>query len=747
AREIRHGKSAEEASWKVAPFGLIREEDRRRLPADVEDAYPLALLQAGMLFHSELNPESAVYHDILSIQLRGRFDPPALRTSLARLAAHHPLLRTSFDMGGFSEPLQLVHREAEIPLAVTDLRHLSTAGQDAAIAAWMETEKRRPFDWRRPPLLRVEVHRREEGSFQFSLGFHHAILDGWSLASMLSELFRHYLALTAQAAETAGAPPDATYRDYVAAELRTLRSEESRRFWAEAVSGEAGAPPPGRPEEPQEETGSGEVRGIFASIPPGVSDSLKRIARQVGVPLKSVLLAAHLRALAFLSGETAVTTGLITNGRLEEDGGERVLGLFLNTVPFRLRLAGGSWLGLVRRVFAAERSLLPHRRFPLAEIQRMAGGRPLIDTVFNFVHFHVYEGLSGLRGLEVVSREGFEEANFPFAAVFSLGQADGPVQLRFDVRPDFAGRVADVQGTYERTLAALAADPEAPWESAVLLSEEERRQLLAAGEGNAGEAPASCVHDLLAAQAERAPGAVALAFGDEQVTYGELSAGANRLAHHLRRLGVGPETLVGLCLRRSPALLTGLFGTLRAGGAYVPLDPGYPAERLELLLADSRLSVLVSEQAALPAGLPDNVRTVLLDRDGAAIARESEAPVPRGAGPEHAVYVIYTSGSTGTPKGVVALHGGLANFSRSVVEVLGLGPGHRVLQFASPSFDASALQIFPTLISGATLVLHPDPAGLTSEEILDLCERQGVTVLDLPGALWRQWVDTMAARN
>jgi amino acid adenylation domain-containing protein len=727
ARDIRRSESADQETGKVPPFGLITEEDRRQLPAEVEDAYPLALLQAGMLFHSELNPQSAVYHDIFSAHLRGRFDLPAMRTALAQLAANHPLLRTSFDLSRFSEPLQLVHREVEVPLVVTDLRQLSAAAQDAAIGDWMETEKRQPFDWRRPPLLRIEVHRRGEGAFQLSLGFHHAILDGWSLASLLSELFRRYLALTAQEAETTGAPPAATYRDFVAAERRTLRSPESRRYWAEVVSDRVRTPPPGRPEEPPGEAVPGEMQRIFVTVPPGVSDGLKRIARQTGVPLKSVLLAAHVRALAFLSGETDVTTGLVTNGRLEEDGGERVAGLFLNTVPFRVRLAGGSWLALVRRVFAAELSLLPHRRFPLAEIQRMAGGEPLIDTVFNFIHFHVYEGLRGLRGLEVVAREAFEEANFPFGAVFSLGQMDGRVHLRFDVRSGLLDRIAVAQGAYERTLAALAGDPGAPFESAALLSEEERAQLLAAGEGPAGT-PSAAVHDLFAAQAEQAPDAVALAFGEQQVTYGALNAAANRLARHLRRLGVGPETLVGLCLRRSPKLLVAIFGTLRAGGAYVPLDPDYPAARLDLLLADAGVSVLISEEDALPAG-------------------ESEPPLPGSTRPESAAYVIYTSGSTGLPKGVVALHGGLANFSRAVVDTVGLGPGHRMLQFASPSFDASALQIFPTLISGATLVLHPDPAGLTSEEILDLCERQEVTVLDLPGALWRQWVDTMAARN
>ena len=206
------------------------------MPTDaVEDAYPLTRLQAGMLFHSEYQPDSAIYHDIFSYQLRAPFDAQALRDALQQLVDSHPILRTSFELASFSQPLQLVHRAVAAPLQIDDLRPLAENEQAAALAAWIEAEKRRPFDWAAPPLLRFHAHRRAADSFQFSVSFHHAILDGWSVASMLTELFQRYLARLGKAPAPAP-PPRATFRDYVALERQALESEECRQFWRRALA-------------------------------------------------------------------------------------------------------------------------------------------------------------------------------------------------------------------------------------------------------------------------------------------------------------------------------------------------------------------------------------------------------------------------------------------------------------------------------------------------------------------------------
>jgi amino acid adenylation domain-containing protein/non-ribosomal peptide synthase protein (TIGR01720 family) len=756
---------------EILPFGLLAPGERERLPATIEatieDAYPLALLQAGMLFHSEYSPETAVFHDVFSYHVRSPLDLEALCGAVQELAGRHAILRTSFLLAGPGEPLQLINQEVEIPVGVTDLRSLAPAEQRAVLSAWIEKERHRGFDWTVPPLLRFHVHRRSDDSFQLTLSFHHALLDGWSVATLFSELFQGYVFRIGQGPAPAPAPAlRSAFRDFVALEREALASDEQREFWRRGLADRTATLLPRWPSRGPSswsspaERGGRNVRRHRVPFSTEISEGLQRLASSLGVPVKSALLAAHLRVLQLLTGQVDLITGLVANGRPEERDGERVLGLFLNTLPFRLELRGGTWRDLVRQTFAAERERLPFRRFPLAETQRMLGGQPLFETVFNFVSFHVYASTPGLSDLEILEAEAVEETNFPLGASFSLDPASSRLQLTLDwgTAELWPEQVEAMAGYYARTLAAMAATPDGRFEEAVLLAPEEIQLLeVEANDTWAASRSHLCVHQLFEEQAARFPERTALILDDkrggQRLTYGELNEWANRLARRLRALGVGPETVVGLCAERSFEAIAGIFGVLKAGGAYLPLDPAYPPERLSFLLEDARVSVLLCQERLLGILPAHGARVVPLD----AVAPEEpeirehesqdhEAWEPgSGATPLHPAYVIYTSGSTGLPKGVVALHGGLANFALAMVEEIGLGPSHRFLQFASLSFDASAVQIFPTLVSGATLVLHPDPSSLSSHEILRLCERHGVTVLDLPAALWRQFVEDTAA--
>ncbi|HEU5131754.1 MAG TPA: condensation domain-containing protein, partial [Pyrinomonadaceae bacterium] len=337
---------------------------RMRLPAGVVDAYPLTALQAGMLFHSELNPEAGLYHDIFSFHLQTSFDGEALQAALQQLIDLHPVLRTSFNLSDFSEPLQLVHQEVDVPLRIGDLRSLSSTEQEEYLAQWLATERRHRFDWRQAPVLRFQIERRSEESFQFSFSFHHAILDGWSVATMLTELFKIYSVL--QTGERSSeAPISASFRDFVAVERMAVNSDEAREYWANILSEDTQSPLP----RLAASGGSSRVAGHQFDISPELSSQLKELARTASVPLKSVLLAAHLRVLSILTGSDDVMTGLASHGRPETADGERVLGLFLNMLPFQLRLTGGTWLELVQQTFAAERESLPFRRYPMAQMQ------------------------------------------------------------------------------------------------------------------------------------------------------------------------------------------------------------------------------------------------------------------------------------------------------------------------------------------------------------------------------------------
>ncbi|HKV39926.1 MAG TPA: amino acid adenylation domain-containing protein, partial [Blastocatellia bacterium] len=339
------------------PFGLVKEHDRLMLPQGVTDAYPLAMLQMGMLFHGEYTSLS-LYHDVFSFHIRLPFNQEALRLAAQQLVDQHAVLRATFDLASFSEPLQLVHERSEASVGVMDLRHLDARQQETAVGAWIERETTQPFDLLHGPLIRFQAHLRDPSTFQFTLAFHHAILDGWSNASLLTELFHRYQLILGRRSDPASAAPLTSYSDFVAAERQSLESDDARQYWTQALEGASVSSLFRWPRQHGHATVSqANSRMEEISIPIDVSAKLHQRARDLGLPLKSVLLAAHLRVMSVAAGQDDVTTGVITNGRLEEQDGDRVLGLFLNTAPFRLKLTGGTWFDLVASVFETERRM------------------------------------------------------------------------------------------------------------------------------------------------------------------------------------------------------------------------------------------------------------------------------------------------------------------------------------------------------------------------------------------------------
>ena len=455
AQEIQRHETNNANCDQVQPFNLITLADREKLSNDIEDAYPLAMLQTGMLFHSV---DSNVYHDVFSFHLKANFDLPALQASVQQLATRHPVLRTSFDLSNFSEPLQLVHPTACIPLQVEDLRHLAPDAQEKVLAVWMESEKCHKFDWTQAPLLRFQIHRLSEETFQFALSFHHAILDGWSMVSLLNELFHHYFSLLGEEINSTITSPAIAYREFVALQRQALASQEHRRFWMEKLHSSTMTQLP-RWNFTAQSTG---VSAIRVPISPELSHNLKQLAVSVNVPIKSVLLAAHLRVLSLLSGQSDVVTGLSSNSRPETIDGDRILGLFLNTLPFRFKLKPSTWLDLVRQTFDAERELLPHRRYPLPQIQRDLGQQRLFEVSFNFTHFHISQRLYKLSSLEVLSIREFGFTDFVLLANFSLDVNSSQIQLlvNYNTADICQAQAEEIGNCYAQILTAMAKNPQ-----------------------------------------------------------------------------------------------------------------------------------------------------------------------------------------------------------------------------------------------------------------------------------------------
>jgi amino acid adenylation domain-containing protein len=721
----------QEPARQAAP--LLNEADRARLPAGIEDAYPVTLLQTGMVFHNQLDADAAQYHDVFSYRLTlAAWSEPAMRAVLDALARKHPVLRTALDFRGYSEPLQLVHAHAQLPMTVTDLSALPGPEQDALIAQFVEAERKTPFVLEEPPLFRVFIHRRSRNVVQLTVSFHHAILDGWSLAALQTELFQEYLKLLATGGTSLRLAPLAVTAGEVAARERSaLASAPHRAFWASCLEGHVFCALPLYEGEPGRKAPA--QLNLEVVVADDVRVRLNAVASRLAVPMRSVLLCAHMRVVSILSGQSDVTTGLVSNVRLEQTDGDAVLGLFLNTLPFRQVLARATWAELIRQTFDAELGLIRHREYPYFQIYLDNGRLPLYEVTFNYINFHVYEALEQASGLEIVEEHSLEVTNFPVIVHASDSSSRLVLTIQAEGRRLSAQQVERMRDCYLSVLEAIAADAGAYHDERDFLPEAERHRLLVEWNATEAEVPQACVHEQFEAQAARTPRAIALVQGDERLSYAELNAQANQLARRLRELGVVPDSRVALYAQRSPRMVVGMLAVLKAGGAYVPLDPDYPAERLKHMLQDSAPQVLLTDAALPLAGGSLAMPVLHLRNDASQWAGHPAGDLPRaetGLQPGHLAYVIYTSGSTGMPKGVAMPHAPLVNLVRWDAGDAAARP--RTLQFAALGFDVAFQEIFTALCAGAELELVGADIRLDFERLFEHICRRGIERLYLP---------------
>ncbi|MEV1143005.1 FkbM family methyltransferase [Micromonospora sp. NPDC049799] len=430
-------------------FALVAAADRELLPAGLADAYPMTTLQQGMVYHCELTGDPAMYHNVTAHRIAAPLDAPALRRALAALVAAHPVLRTGFALGAYSEPLQLVHADVPVEVPVTDLTGADPQTRRARIDELVAAERVRPFDWARPPLLRLHAVREDADTFTLIVAEYHAILDGWSLHLFRTDLLAAYD--RERAGTTHPARPGLPFRDYVAAERRALADRATRRFWLDG----AGAVPPlllG---------GAGPRTTTTQQVPlrAGTTDVVTEAARAAGVPVKSWLLAIHLRMIGELTGRDDVISGLVVGGRPEGEGSDATLGLFLNTLPVSVELGTRSPAELAAEVWRVERDMMGHHRFPLAEIVRSGGAGPRFDHFFNWTHFP--NGPAG-GGTRIVDSRGITvDVAFSLAVDAELDADSGrlALTLQYDHRTVPTDRVDTFADGFRQL---LAADPNAP---------------------------------------------------------------------------------------------------------------------------------------------------------------------------------------------------------------------------------------------------------------------------------------------
>ncbi|GAB2714323.1 non-ribosomal peptide synthetase [Kitasatospora kifunensis] len=714
--------SAEEQ--RIAPFALLSPSDRAKLPQGLADAYPMTMVQAAMVYQMLADRDESPYHNITLFPIAddAPFSLPALRSAAALLARRHEILRTGFDLTNYQEPLQLVHAEGEVEIEVgyDDLRPLSAEQAQQALQRFTAETRRTPFEVGRAPLLRFHAHQRGEDQWTFSFIECHAILDGWSHHSLITELMAAYRAIRDGREVAAPIEHSVRFADAVALEKRSLASPVDHEFWrAELDRFDRVELPTAWAAAPEADERPYQLTVPFRDLEPG----LRKLAAAAGVPLKSVLFAAHLKVLSVLSGSERFHSGLVCNGRLETQGGEAVRGMHLNTLPLGVALTGSTWTELVAQVFAAEVAAWPHRRFPLPQLQReWGGGTPLIEVAFTYLDFHVLDR-SRIESAEIVDVSPNE---------FALDVWTFPGVLLFTGRPERISRAGGqrLAGMYRRVLAAMAADPVGDARGTVL-DERESEQLLAFAAGPEAEYPQVCLHQLFERQVDWTPQAVALRCADgTSLDYADLNARANRLARHLRSLGVGQESRVGVLLRRGPELVTALLGVLKAGAAYLPLDPSHPAPRLAALLTEASAEAVLTQSELAHLLTDHQCRTVLVDQDRR-IAEQPAQNLGRTSTPDSLAYVIYTSGSTGTPKGVMVEHRNLVNYLSCAAASYAPRGGAGSPLYSSVAFDLPVTSLFPALLSGQPVTLTEDDGTPGIDALVATLERGGFGLLKL----------------
>jgi amino acid adenylation domain-containing protein len=704
--------------------------------------HPLSHGQLSLWFLHLLDPASPAYNVASAVRVDGPLDVDALRRSFQCLVDRHAVLRTTFEAGG-GEPRQRVHVRIEVPFATED----AGGRDDGELAARLRAEANRPFDLTAGPLLRVRLYARV-GHHVLLVAIHHAVTDFWSLGVLLDELGALYPALAA-GREPELEPPPLQYADFARWQRRRLAAPEGERlraYWLERLGGDLPATEMRTDRQrPRARASAGAVHGF--RLDRGLSERLEAFGRGRRATPFMTLAAVFEVLLARHTGQRELVLGTVGAARTHALLG-RLPGYFVNPLALRADLCGRpGFAEVLTRVRRDVIGAFEHQDYPFATLverlrpERDPGRSPIFDVLFVLQQARLADGqdltgfafadprtaveVGGLRLAPVP----FEQGLAQFDLTLNMGRVDDGYAATFDYDPQLfdAVSVERLAAHFVRLAAGLVEEPRSDVALVCLLAAAEERQIVETWNATARDYPREAtVADLFEAQAARTPDADAVFAAGERLTYGQLDGRANKLARHLQARGVGPETLVAICLERSTDLIAAVLGVLKAGGAYLPLDPAYPRERLAAAARAAGARLVVARDAYRPFFATDSVA---LERDAAAIAALPAQRPARSSTARNLAAVIFTSGSTGEPKGVALEHRPLVNMIASFLGSYRPGAEDRILPLTSIASASFVGEILPMLAAGGALVLPEEREVLDLDALLALLERQAVTIV------------------
>lgn len=704
-----------------------------------------------MQFHNLLSPDSKSYFQQLSCQLTGTLNYEVFEEAWRTVVKRHDVLRTAFVWEGLDKLLQVVQKEVEFGIDIYNFEEFSESERQQKLSEFLIADKSRGIEFSKAPLMRISLIKTVENKCFMVWSHHHILLDGWSLTTLLKEIFAIY------EAKIHGfdlqLPNPQPYRDYIKW-INAQNTEKAKEYWEHKL-GEITHPSRLAVQkniaviDDQIQTFV-EIQKVLEAE---VTNRIKLFGKENRLTLNTLTQGAWAYLLSRYSGEEKVVFGVTINGRPTEiANAENMVGLFINTLPICIevkpQIKTRGWLAEIQK---QQGELEQYSYSSLSDIQgwsKIPRGTPLFETILVFENFPFTDtAKSANLGIKVENANLNEQTNYPVTAVAVPGE-------RMTLLLSYNSSQFD-QETAERllenwvsVLSSIAHDSPENLSGVKIFSKAEEIQMREfQAETYLLPEKENYLHKIFEKQAEKTPENIAVVTETEEISFEKLNRFANRLAHFLIEKGVTSESRVGICLNRRWQMIGTMLAVLKSGGVYVPLSPETPPERLEFMIADSDLSVVITENDFFGLLPFENVPVFIIERDEPKLAGQSTENPQVKISPDNEAYIIYTSGSTGNPKGVVAVHQGIANFTLDIIRKLGLNESHRMLQFAPLSFDASAIQIYPPLLAGGGVVLNRKVTELSNLEILDYCLVKKVSVIDFPSGYWHQWLDEIDSKG
>ncbi|MBG1243496.1 non-ribosomal peptide synthetase [Nostoc sp. NZL] len=710
---------------------------------NIEDIYPLSPTQQGILFHSLYLPNSGVYVAQISCTLSGFLNVSALKKASQLVMEQHSVLRTSFHWERRDQPFQVVYRHVNLPWKQHDWRGVSPAEQQPLLENFLQTDREQDFDLDKPSLMRLNLIQLADDKHQFVWSKHHLILDGWSTAIVFKEVFDAYEAL--HQGSDLPVSRSRPYGDYVAW-LQQQDLLQAETFWRLMLKGFTAPTALKVDRNFSDSNGKQDHNEQQIQLSEATTSALKSLAQQHQLTLNTLVQGAFALLLSRYSGETDILFGVTSSGRPPTLAGvESMVGVFINTLPLRVNANPEDFLlPWLKQLQTQQIEAREYDYSPLVEVQawsEVPRGTPLFESILVFENYPIDSSLPkqsenlGIREVRFV-----ESINYPLTMLVN-GGTEMSINIWYDCQRFDADTITRMLGHFGTLLEEMVANPEKRLKDLQLLTQGERHQLLIEWNDTQVNYPQDkCIHQLFEEQVERSPDAIAVVFEDQQLSYRELNQRANQLAHHLQKLGVRPEVLVGICIERSLEMVIGLLGILKAGGAYVPIDPAYPQERLTFFLQDCQTRILLTQDKFKQTLSSNEIQLICLDNEWTTIAQEPSDNTVTGIASHNLAYVIYTSGSTGKPKGVLVNHSNVVRLFAATNSWYNFNAEDVWTLFHSYAFDFSVWEIWGALFYGGRLVVVPYLVTRSPDSFYKLLCQEQVTILNQTPSAFRQLI-------